>query len=130
MTGKLLPNHKKRSEEITIRYFEFLDHHLSELVNGIAVEMLELKDIASTLCISQKHLIKIIQETRGNHPCYFYVHKILDCIKELLINTTWSISVIAQTLTYDPSNFTKFFKKYEGLTPSQFRQLKKAKSSP
>ncbi|GAA4181982.1 MULTISPECIES: helix-turn-helix domain-containing protein [Sphingobacterium] len=130
MTEVLSPHNKRRSEEITIQYFELLDRHLSELVNGTAMEMLELKDIASVLCISQKHLIKIIQETSGNHPCHFYVHKILTCTKDLLTNSTLTISAIAQTLTYDPSNFTKFFKKYEGITPSEFRQLKKAKSSP
>lgn len=130
MTEVLSTNNKSRSEEITVQYFELLDRHLSELISGRTMEMLELKDIASTLCISQKHLIRIIQETSGNHPCYFYVQKILDCIKNLLANSTLTITAIAQTLTYDPSNFTKFFKKYEGITPSEFRQLKKAKSSP
>jgi len=89
--------------------------------------MMELQDIANILCVSQKHLIKIIQETSGNHPCYFYVQKILACIKDLLINSDLTIAKIAQMLTYDPSNFTKFFKKYEGMSPSQFRQLKKRK---
>ena len=130
ITEVFLPHIKRRSTEITIQYFELLDRHLSDLVNGKAMEMLELKDIASLLCISQKHHIKIIQETSGNHPCHFYVNKILTCTKDLLINSTLTISTIAQTLTYDPSNFNKFFKKYEGITPSEFRQLKKAKSSP
>jgi len=124
------PPNKKRSEEITIQYFEFLDRHLAELISGVSIEMLELQDIANILCVSQKHLIKIIQETSGNHPCHFYVHKILTCTKNLLTNSELTISEIAQRLTYDPSNFTKFFKKYEGMSPSQFRQLQKAKSSP
>ena len=124
------PPNKKRSEEITIQYFEFLDRHLAELISGVSIEMLELQDIANILCISQKHLIKIIQETSGNHPCHFYVHKILSCTKSLLTNSELTISEIAQRLNYDPSNFTKFFKKYEGMSPSQFRQLQKAKSSP
>ncbi|MDR3007670.1 DNA-binding transcriptional regulator AraC [compost metagenome] len=125
-----LPPNRKRSEEITIQYFEFLDRHLAELISGVSIEMLELQDIANILCVSQKHLIKIIQETSGNHPCHFYVQKILTCTKSLLTNSELTISEIAQRLTYDPSNFTKFFKKYEGMSPSQFRQLQKAKSSP
>ncbi|WP_313267746.1 AraC family transcriptional regulator [Sphingobacterium sp.] len=124
------PPNRKRSEEITIQYFEFLDRHLAELISGVSIEMLELQDIANILCVSQKHLIKIIQETSGNHPCHFYVQKILTCTKSLLTNSELTISEIAQRLTYDPSNFTKFFKKYEGMSPSQFRQLQKAKSSP
>lgn len=129
MNTALLSN-RKRSEEITVQYFDFLDRHLAELVRGDSIEMMELQDIANILCVSQKHLIKIIQETSGNHPCYFYVQKILACIKDLLVNSDLTIAKIAQMLTYDPSNFTKFFKKYEGMSPSQFRQLKKAKSSP
>ncbi len=126
----VLPPNRKRSEEITIQYFELLDRHLAELIDGVSIEMLELQDIANILCVSQKHLIKIIQETSGNHPCHFYVQKILTCTKTLLTNSELTISEIAHRLTYDPSNFTKFFKKYERMSPSQFRQLQKAKSSP
>ncbi len=121
---------KKRSEEITIRYFALLDSHLDDLLKGNATKMFELGDIARILCISQKHLIKIIRENKGNHPCHFYVQKILEQTKELLSTTDWSIAEIAFRLTYDPSNFTKFFKKHEGITPSAYRASKKTKSSP
>ncbi len=40
----------------------------------------------------------------------------------MLLETDQSISEIAKILTYDPSNFTKFFKKWEGKTPGQFRK--------
>lgn len=119
-------NTKKRNNDITTRYFELLDAHLNDLVTGNTSEMLELQDIAKILFVSQKHLIKIIQETRGNHPCHFYVQKILEQTKRLLATTDWSITEIAYRLTYDPSNFTKFFKKYEGITPSQFREMQKS----
>ena len=33
-----------------------------------------------------------------------------------------SISAIAGLLTYDPSNFTKFFKSYTQTTPKQYRE--------
>jgi AraC-like DNA-binding protein len=29
---------------------------------------------------------------------------------------------IARHLTFDPSNFTKFFKHFEGITPKKFRE--------
>lgn len=121
----------KRSEEITARYFELLDTHLDDLIKGRTDVMFELNHIAEILCVSQKHLIKIIQETKGDHPCHFYVSKILEQIKILLSDTDLTITEIAYRLTYDPSNFTKFFKKHEGKTPSQYRtEFKKAKSSP
>jgi AraC family transcriptional regulator of adaptative response / methylphosphotriester-DNA alkyltransferase methyltransferase len=33
-----------------------------------------------------------------------------------------SIAGIADRLTFDTSNFTKFFKRFEGITPSVYRQ--------
>lgn len=120
----------ERATYVTSQYFSLLDKHLHDLIDGQATEMYELNDIAKILCVSPKHLIKLIQKTSGYHPCHFYVQKILETTKQLLLTTNLSISEIAFRLTYDPSNFTKFFKKYEKMTPSQFRSNKKAKSSP
>jgi len=39
-----------------------------------------------------------------------------------LQNSDKAIADVAIQLTYDPSNFTKFFKKMEGITPKQYRQ--------
>lgn len=120
-----------RAVEIRNRYFELLDKHLSDLIDERTERMLELCDIADLLYVSQKHLIKIIQKLEGNHPCHFYVQKIVKKTTELLADTDWPIVEIARRFTYDPSNFTKFFKKHTGYTPSFYRNnLKKAKSSP
>jgi len=114
-------HYNKRKAEITERYFELIDSHLEDLLSGRIDRMFELSDIADTLSVSQKHLIRIIRETRGNHPCHFYLEAILDKSKRLIVTTRLPIGEIAQRLTYDPSNFTKFFKKYVGVTPSKYR---------
>ncbi|NML22919.1 AraC family transcriptional regulator [Pseudoflavitalea sp. G-6-1-2] len=128
---------ERRPEEITEAYFKLLDLHLAELVSGKTTQMMELNEIAAKLHISAKHLSYTIQSTMGNHPCHFYDQKILAAAKNLLTITDWSVAEIADRLTYDPSNFAKFFKKYAGETPGQFRKLaqsnhsqKIAKSSP
>ncbi|MDF2380203.1 helix-turn-helix transcriptional regulator [Nostoc ellipsosporum NOK] len=110
-----------RSEEITVQYFAFLDKHISDLLSGHATKMMELKEIASALFVSQKHLSQTIQFTQGQHPCHFYDQKIIAAAKKLLAETDLSAADIAEQLTYDPSNFSKFFKKYTGKTPGQFR---------
>jgi AraC-like DNA-binding protein len=117
--GKLV---SKRNEVITKDYFDFLDRHLSELVEGKVTEMLGLGQIAGELCISHSHLIAVIRESSGNHPCHFFDFKILQMAKKLLIETNLSVAEIARRLTYDPSNFSKFFSKYSGGTPGQFRK--------
>jgi len=114
-----------RNEEITSQYFAVLDQHLAELVSGKTSKMLELNQIANILCISPKHLSQTIQLTQGNHPCHFYDKKILEEAKKLLTNSSQPIAEIAEKLTYDPSNFSKFFKKYTGETPGQFRNRTK-----
>lgn len=123
MTDHLdLKKPSSRVAELTTAYFAFLDKHLSELVAGEATEMLELSEISKELCVSHQHLIAVIQQSSGNHPCHFYDFKILAVAQALLKDTPLPVAEIARRLTYDPSNFSKFFKKYSGETPGQFRK--------
>jgi AraC-like DNA-binding protein len=51
--------------------------------------------------------------------------KIVEQAKEMMLHTDRSIADIAKRLTYDPSNFSKFFRKFTGQTPGAFRKLHK-----
>lgn len=115
----------KRSEEITQSYFRFLDQHILDVASGKVVDFMEINQIASELFVSHKHLTDTIRRETGNHPCHFYDLKIIEQAKKMLINTDQSTARIARILTYDPSNFLKFFKKWEGKTPGQFRKENK-----
>lgn len=117
-----IKNDNKRSSEITKQYFEFLDQHIEDVVTGKVSEFLELNQIAKTLHISHSHLSDTLQGTTGHHPCHFYDLKIVNKAKSLLVDTDLSIAVIAKKLTYDPSNFGKFFKKFTGQTAGEFRK--------
>lgn len=113
---------KKRSEEITQQYFDFLDVHIKDVVNGNTPDFFQLSQIASQLNISHSHLSDTLRQSTGHHPCYFYDQKIIDKAKQLLTETTLSIAEISKILTYDPSNFGKFFKKNTGKTAGDFRK--------
>lgn len=115
----------KRSEEITSEYFAFLDIHIEEVASGKATDFLELNQIAQLLHVSHTHLSDTIQQTTGHHPCHFYDLKIIEKAKQFLIQTDLSIANVAKKLTYDPSNFSKFFKSWTGETPGNFRKLNK-----
>lgn len=129
---------ESRNAAISRQYLLFLDHHIEDIINGDAIEFLELSQIARELAISHQHLADVIQKENGRHPCFFYDAKIIDKAKELILYTDLSIAEIAFTLTYDPSNFSKFFLKWVGCTPGTFRKnhrqnilnYKKPKSSP
>lgn len=115
----------KRSKEITENYLQFLDKHIADVVSGNVDEFMKINKIASALFLSHKHLTDTVQKETGNHPCHFYDLKILDEAKRMLSETDKSIAEIAKILTYDPSNFSKFFKKFIGQTPGQFRKENK-----
>ena len=54
-------------------------------------------------------------------PCDIYEERLMNIAKELILTTKLSIAEIARQLTFDPSNFSKFFKHFAGITPKQFR---------
>jgi AraC family transcriptional regulator, regulatory protein of adaptative response / methylphosphotriester-DNA alkyltransferase methyltransferase len=112
----------KRSEEITRQYFAFLDKHIRDVISGDSPEFMELNEIAGELAVSHQHLTDTIKKEKGKHPCYFYDEKIIEEAKIMLSDADKSIAEIARILTYDPSNFSKFFKKITGITPGDFRK--------
>ncbi|WP_312766682.1 AraC family transcriptional regulator [Epilithonimonas sp.] len=111
-----------RSKEITSQYFRFLDQHINDVADGRILEFMELNQIASELAISHQHLTDTIKKETGENPCHFYDEKIILKAKELLKNKNISIAKVSLSLTYDPSNFSKFFKKWTGITPGEFRK--------
>ncbi|WP_119080647.1 helix-turn-helix domain-containing protein [Chitinophaga alhagiae] len=115
-----------RPEEIAQRYLQFLDRHLEDLVQGRVTEMLQLRQIAAALYISHYHLTDTVKQLLGHHPCHFYDQKIISKAKEMLAGTSLPVADIALTLTYDPSNFSKFFKKFTGQTPGDYRKAQQA----
>lgn len=112
----------KRGAEITRQYLAFLDQHIEDVVSGRVMAFMELNQIARELAVSHQHLTDTVQKEMGNHPCHFYDAKIIEQAKTLLTATEMSIAAVALTLTYDASNFSKFFKKWTGETPGAFRK--------
>ncbi len=126
-----------RSSEVANQYFLFLDQHIDDVVSGKVDDFMEINQIARELFISHKHLTDIIQQETGHHPCHFYDLKIIETAKQMLEDTNLSVAEVARKLTYDPSNFSKFFKKFTGTTAGEYKNLlkkntqdKKPKSSP
>ncbi|AZA83309.1 AraC family transcriptional regulator [Chryseobacterium lactis] len=111
----------KRSEEITNQYFAYLEKHIHDVISGIVPEFMEVNEIAGELAVSHKHLTDTVKKETGQHPCYFYDQKIIREAQQMLLTSDKSIAEIARIFTYDPSNFSKFFKKMTGFTPGEFR---------
>jgi AraC family transcriptional regulator, regulatory protein of adaptative response / methylphosphotriester-DNA alkyltransferase methyltransferase len=116
-----------RQIEIYHQYLQQLDTHLQELKEGKTERTLEIRELAALLHVHPSHLSNTIKEVTGKATCSFYEERLVELSKELLL-TNKTIAQVAAQLTYDPSNFTKFFKRYTGFTPKQFRQAQLQKS--
>jgi len=112
----------KRPEKIKATFLSEIDKHLNDLITGKVETMFEIYKFADLLHIHPIHLSTTIKSYTGKSACYFYQTKILESAKILLVNTDKPIQDIAYLLTYDPSNFTKAFKRVTGMTPKQFRE--------
>lgn len=111
-----------RQKEIVDIYVAELDKHLEDVKNGETDTMLEIGDFARIMHMHPTHLSNTIHEVLGISPCDIFEDKIMRVAKEMILNTNYPIAEIARRLTYDPSNFTKFFKHYEGITPKKYRE--------
>lgn len=111
-----------RQHEITADFTRLVHAHVDDIVAGRATEALEIRDFAGQLCIHPTHLSNTLKLTTGEAPCAIYERKLVAVSKELLSNPQQSIAEVAARLTYDPSNFTKFFKRFVGVTPRQYRE--------
>lgn len=111
-----------RQAEITQRFLEVLNNHMDDFMAGRAEDMLHIKDLAGIMCLHPVHVSNVIKLYTGFHPCHFYELRIMQEAKNLLADFSLSVSDVAGRLTYDNSNFTKFFKTYEGITPTAFRK--------
>lgn len=111
-----------RQREIVSDYIQKLDEHILALKTGTEVRAREINEFADMLHIHPVHLSNTIKEVTGQSSCSLFEERLVQASKDLLLQSHVSIKEVAIRLTYDPSNFTKFFKRFTGLTPKQFRE--------
>lgn len=115
-------NISPRQQEIADQYISALDRHIQELKNGTAERTKEIGDLAAELHIHPVHLSNTLHHVLGQSPCSLYEERLMHIARELIRDSGLSIAAIARHLDYDPSNFSKFFSQYEGMTPGQYRK--------
>lgn len=110
-----------RQREITADYIQKLDTYVASLKAGKESRSLEIADFAEMMHVHPVHLSNTIKEVTGQSSCDLFEERLVKASKEMLTEDNTAIGEIASRLTYDPSNFTKFFKRYVGMTPKKFR---------
>jgi AraC family transcriptional regulator of adaptative response / methylphosphotriester-DNA alkyltransferase methyltransferase len=119
---RIPPQYLNRQAEISESFLQVMNQRMDDFMAGRLEEMGHIKDIAGVLCLHPTHVSAIVKAHTGHHPCYFFEQRILREAKTLLADPAATVSSVASRLTYDASNFAKFFKQYEGLTPSDYRR--------
>lgn len=110
-----------RQKEIVHQYEAELDKHMLELKAGGVEIMHEISDFAKMLNIHPIHLSNTVKVVTGRSSCDLFEERLVALSKEMLASTNLPVAEIARQLTYDPSNFTKFFKKFVKMTPKAYR---------
>lgn len=114
---------QSRQKEITALFFSTLDAHIGDILTGKAKDSYRIKDFAKVMFIHPVHLSNTIKLQTGKSPCDYVEERLMQEAKRLLSESALPIADIAQKLTFkEATNFTKFFKRFAGVTPKQYRQ--------
>lgn len=123
--GNALFNHMSRTEESS-RYLDrkdFIVLNFLKLVSQYYSEKHRVEFYAEMLCISSKHLARIVKDATGKTPYFFICNEIVHKAMELLEKNDLSIGQISEELHFpDQASFCKFFKKQKHVYPMAYRQ--------
>lgn len=98
-----------------IKAIDYINLHFKE-----SIRMSELCDLCN---ITKQHICLLFRTSLHTRPMEYITKKRLQYSKELLINSARTIEDIAYECGFcTPSYFCKMFKRYEGITPTQFKR--------
>ena len=114
---ELIENENKDNIRLLNRIDEYIDEHFTE--NG-----LDLTKIADNVNLEPKYLSSYFKKHKNITLVKYITQKRIAYAKQLLKDTDTTISVIAiKTGFTDACMFGKIFKKNEGVTPGQYRDM-------
>lgn len=110
----MLPSDSDRRKELFVRFARLSSRLVSDN-HGVAY-------YAQQLCISPQYLARIVKEFTQMTVYQFLQKNTIGEAIRLLRDTNKTILQISEQLNFaDQSTFTKYFKRYTGLSPSQYR---------
>ncbi|WP_102409033.1 AraC family transcriptional regulator [Parabacteroides bouchesdurhonensis] len=114
--------YKNRNNSFTNTYIVDKINQARLLMKEHLDNPLSPKEIASLIGFSYSWFRRSFKEYTGVSPAQYQLQQKLSKAKELLTTSSMNISEIAYFLKFDNvGQFSTFFKKKEGLTPSEFR---------
>lgn len=94
-----------------------------ELLTRHFKEVRSVARYAALINVSEKRLAQATMAILGKTPKKIIDEQVLLEVKRLLAHTSQSIKQISYQLNFEePTNFIKYFRKHEGITPIEFRE--------
>ena len=108
----------------------FTDSYAVEKINEARILMKNMvekspspEQVAAEIGVGYSWFRRMFKEYTGTSPVQYQLQQKLLRAKELLTTSGKSISEIAFVLNFEnPGQFSTFFRKKEGVTPSEFRE--------
>ncbi|WP_028547399.1 AraC family transcriptional regulator [Paenibacillus sp. UNC451MF] len=151
--NNLIPQHKsmvneildlKSSKEITgwlqstlirplIAYIEYrreslymkISDHMLAIIHQEYDSLLTLEICAAKLNYHPEYISRVFRKETGFMFSEYLSRHRLHMGKKLLVETDMTVTEISEKLMYNkPQNFIRYFRKLEGMTPGQFRELR------
>ncbi len=83
---------------------------------------ISLKDVSEELCLSPKYFSRLFKEKVGQGFDEYRLRVKAEAVKSVLKKSSVAMSRIAQDFGYqDLKSFTRFFRKYAGCTPHEYK---------
>jgi AraC-like DNA-binding protein len=96
-----------------------------EYINMNYRNEIDFEQMATDIGISYSYIRKIVKEVTGKSLLDYVNILRINEAKRLIRQTDMTITEIASNLGYNNiQSFSRFFKKYEGITPGEFRNIK------
>ena len=96
---------------------------LRENIYSQPFEKIDIDRICMEMCIGKTYFHRIYLAYFGTTYVQDIINSRLDSAKKMLVETSWSVSVIAEKCGYESdSYFMRQFKKHIGITPTEYRR--------
>lgn len=108
------------------KYTEIIEKARNYIQNNYQNEDMSLQSVASNVNVSSNHFSAIFRKETGETFIEYLTNVRMEKAKELLICTSMKTSEVGFEVGYkDPHYFSYIFKKIQGMSPKEYRKLKK-----
>lgn len=106
---------------------DYLITAISFLEDNFADPACTISELCQQLGLSRSYIYNLFRNKTERSPQQFLTQLRMDQAKELLASSDLTVQAIAHSVGYNDSfTFSKAFKRYQGLSPKSWRQIKNA----